>query len=184
VLCILEICAKADDPLTKNQSFREIRLTTSAVSGEMSGVLGFSFHGEQTFFDANGTRFDGKACTKAVKRLPNVAEASCVRGNVTETNSASYVITFYSWPLIPHQNNLHEHDGNPPLSAFSCDVSQVEGAVGTECLLSDVTSKNVRGTCRTRVHTFPSRSVDALLMTCRGVVPCGRICGVLKPRPL
>lgn len=180
-LCFVEICPKADDPLTKNQGFREIRLTTSAVSGEMSGVVGFFFHGEQTFFDANGTRFDGKACTKAVTRLPNVAEATCVRENVTETNAASYVITFYSWPLIPHQNNLYEHDGNPPLSAFSCDISQVEGAVGAECLMSDVTSKNVRGIDGMRVLGALAGCVVADMSPVCG---CGRIRGVLEPWPL
>lgn len=43
---------------------------------------------------------------------------------------SEFNVTFKRWPRHAKENNIHFHNGNPPLSDFSCDVSamQVGGA--------------------------------------------------------
>ena len=152
------MCPKADDPMTKNQQFRQIRLTTTAASGEFGGAIGFYFHDEQVILNANGSALDSGGCTRALRGFPNIAKASCSRENVTRHNGASYIITIESWPIHPHQNNLFEHQGNPPLSAFSCDLTKVAGVYGAECTLADVTNQNIIGML-IATTTLPIRSI-------------------------
>lgn len=50
-----------------------------------------------------------------------------------------------SFPTFPHQNNLFSHDGGPELDAFSCDASNVTGAVDPVCLFTVVEDNNLKG---------------------------------------
>ena len=62
-------------------------------------------------------------------------------------HAVTYVVTFVSWPTYPAQNNVFEHDGNPPLSSFTCDVSKVEtigGGGKAVCSIEDVVSEHVK----------------------------------------
>ena len=37
-------------------------------------------------------------------------------------------MTFKAWPRQPKENNLHHHNGNPPLSSFTCDTTSVRAS--------------------------------------------------------
>lgn len=54
-------------------------------------------------------------------------------------------ISFVSFPLIPAENNMFHHSGNPDLSVFTCDVSAVESEGALECNITDIVNSNVKG---------------------------------------
>lgn len=54
-------------------------------------------------------------------------------------------VSFVSFPLVPAENNLFYHSGNPDLSAFTCDVSAVYPSGLVNCNITDITTTNVKG---------------------------------------
>jgi hypothetical protein len=143
---LLEICPKGDDPFTENQNYRAISITTSASSGTLTGQFQLTFQGEYFYFNANANSFNESQCEIAFAALPNVEEVSCSRSTPTADQGATYMIQFLSFPLKPYENNIYNHNGNPPLSSFQCDTSLVTGATNPSCLLLDVTqSDEIKG---------------------------------------
>jgi hypothetical protein len=137
--CGTRLCPKGDDPLTKSQVSRAIRITTTAVTGELGGKWTFTFDGESVEFGADASLVDGPACARLVAELPNVESATCERGAIDDHKGASYTVSFDAWPLRPWQNNVFSHNGNPSLSSFSCSMDQVEGgSYNPGCFISDV----------------------------------------------
>lgn len=53
-------------------------------------------------------------------------------------------VSFTTFPLVPAENNIFYHTGNPDLSAFTCDVSTVTPADVT-CTIADETYSNIKG---------------------------------------
>ena len=59
---------------------------------------------------------------------------------------SEFNMTFKAWPRQPMENNLHHHSGNPPLSAFTCDVTSVTpkevgrpgAGLSTTCAIQDI----------------------------------------------
>ena len=65
-----------------------------------------------------------------------------------DSGTGSFLITIEDYPVQPHENNLFRHDGNPPLSAFRCDMTEVmKGglSIGAYCLISDANTENIPG---------------------------------------
>lgn len=56
-------------------------------------------------------------------------------------------VSFVSFPMVPAENNLFHHTGNPDLSAFTCDVSAVDPSGAVDCNITDVVNTNVKGVC-------------------------------------
>lgn len=54
-------------------------------------------------------------------------------------------VSFVSFPLMPAENNMFHHSGNPDLSVFTCDVSAVESEGAVECNITDIVNSNVKG---------------------------------------
>jgi hypothetical protein len=137
--CGTRLCPKGDDPLTKDQASRTVQLVTGATRGTLAGQLQVTFNGETAVFDAAAGKFDGAACSKAISALPNVQFASCERISTNEWSGGTYEIAFDAWPTIPWENNLFSHNGDPPLSAFACNMSSITAdAWAPWCELSDV----------------------------------------------
>jgi hypothetical protein len=137
--CGTRLCPKGDDPLTKDQASRTVQLVTGATRGTLGGQLQVTFNGETAVFDAAAGKFDGAACSKAISALPNVQFASCERISTNEWGGGTYKIAFDAWPTIPWENNLFSHNGDPPLSAFACNISSIGAdAWAPWCELSDV----------------------------------------------
>lgn len=54
-------------------------------------------------------------------------------------------VSFASFPVMPAENNIFYHTGNPDLSTFTCDISAVNPAGLVECNITDIANSNVRG---------------------------------------
>lgn len=54
-------------------------------------------------------------------------------------------VTFQRFPLMPAENNIFHHTGNPDLSTFTCDVSALEPEGFVECNITDIVNTNIRG---------------------------------------
>lgn len=70
---------------------------------------------------------------------------------IKKTGGGTYVITFMKFPTVPYENNIFSHSGNPALSSFSCDASEmtsISSSTGKHsrpyCILQDVTNSNLR----------------------------------------
>jgi hypothetical protein len=72
---------------------------------------------------------DGDSCAASFTALANVASATCQF--TPGTGYYRYVIRFDAFSALA-ENNLHTHDGNPPLSEFACTSSTVT------CTFTDV----------------------------------------------
>ncbi|GMI18818.1 hypothetical protein TrLO_g6162 [Triparma laevis f. longispina] len=154
--CSMRICPKGDDPLTNGQNYRKIVVATGADAGAgavMGGFFKFNFLGESVRFSANASNWTSTQCDTAIDGLLNVQESNCVRSGGTVATGAdqrfllgaNYTITFQSFPTFPYENNVYNHNGNPNVLDFSCDVSEVSGtALNPYCRIWDVQSTNVR----------------------------------------
>ncbi|KAG5188017.1 hypothetical protein JKP88DRAFT_347960 [Tribonema minus] len=136
--CGTRLCPKGDDPTTTDQVPRTIQMRTGATRGTLAGEFNFLFNGESVTFDATAALVDGTTCSKLVTSLPNVASASCERGPINEWGGATYTISFDAWPTQPFENNLYNHDGNPSLQQFACNMTAIyDSAWAPWCELDD-----------------------------------------------
>lgn len=112
----------------------------------MGGKLKLTFASESIFLNADALSLSSEACTSAVKQFHGVGDVSCVRDYLDSSGLiGSYVITFNSWSLLPHENNLFNHSGNPPIDVFKCDVSRVDdfNAKKPYCEVTDVVTEDL-----------------------------------------
>lgn len=130
------MCPKGDDPVTVSQTYRSIKITTSAATGSLSGTVSINFLGYTTSFDADPSVTDGTACATAINNLDNVLSATCIQG-ATASGGAPYTIVFTAWPTFPMEDNIHSHTGNPDLTDFSCDISSMSGDTPA-CAITDM----------------------------------------------
>ncbi len=144
--CGTRICPKAFDPLTlEERTFRRtIRLITNLQTGTMYGKLAFSFGQSTVYFNPDANSFTSADCTQALKGLKS-ADASCIRQESTPTGGGTYLITLNNFPLYPAENNMFSHNGNPPSTAFYCNMSKVNNlevgnALPPTCDIYDVES--------------------------------------------
>ena len=141
--CDMRMCPKGDDPLTPFTDYRTIEITTSSTAGLIAGFIKFRFEGEQISIDANANNFDATACKNALESLRNIDTVVCSRGTVDSNQGATWTLQLTVFPQFPHESNLYGHEGNPPISSFSCDTSGVYkgGEVelsGLSCSLTNV----------------------------------------------
>lgn len=116
------------------------------MSGTLAGQFKFVFLGQSFYFNANANLFNETECETAFRTLSNVEDVTCSRTSPTLVSGATYTINFLSFPTKPYENNIFNHDGNPPLSSFQCDTSLVTGGVSPACVLSDVNaSPDIKG---------------------------------------
>jgi hypothetical protein len=145
--CSYRICPKGDDPMTTPQNYRQIILTTGATSGFLTGFWKFGFLGETIRISANASNYTAVQCDQDFESLPNVEEVTCTRTPQNNGNlGANYTITFKRFPVLPHENNIFSHSGNPALLDFSCDASELTtagGAVGAFCKVVDSVATSV-----------------------------------------
>jgi hypothetical protein len=129
------MCPKGDDPETIGQTTRKIIVTTSVTAGTLTGTVKVSFAGYTASFDANPANTDSATCTTAFTALENVQTATCTKG-ATANGGAPYTISFDKFPDYPVQDNVHNHNGNPELTQFTCDMSSMTGT-GKACAITD-----------------------------------------------
>ncbi|CAK4844266.1 unnamed protein product [Aphanomyces euteiches] len=93
---------------------------------------------------ANANSNSNSICASAVMTLGNVVKATCtISGQDSTTQGATYTIAFLEWAHRNAENNIFSHSGNPPLTAFSCNVAGVTSNNSPSCSFADVVSLNV-----------------------------------------
>jgi hypothetical protein len=134
----------------------------------------FQFNGESFFFETGATRFTASQCKTALEALRNVAEVDCTITASTDF-LVTYQIVFRKFPVLPYENNIFSHDGNPALSSFSCNTDQIVNAGRWDDITCTIGELNTdrsypgkRCTLRTvsphlRYFWFPGRSPFSLL---------------------
>jgi len=137
---LLGMCPKGDDPLTVNQTYRAINLQVTLQSLPPNGTLGIQFEGDTLYMPLYGA--SSSTCVNAFALSQNFEEVNCIFSQPSP-NVYNFAITFISWPLLPRQNNLYQHDGNPSRTEFFCDISQM--ATPASCIFSDLVNSNLQG---------------------------------------
>lgn len=63
------------------------------------------------------------------------------------THHKLFNITLDEFPATPYENNIFTHNGNPPLSHFTCDVSNAYSANSgiVNCTIHDWIHDNIKG---------------------------------------
>jgi hypothetical protein len=141
------MCPKGDDPLTETTQYRKIRVVTSATGGYLQGSFRLRFDDQYFDFPADGS-LDAETCNLLVESMENVDFARCTVSAPDGHNGQIITIEFRKFPVHPVENNIYYHDGDPPLSHFSCDTSNVRKteASGISCVVTDiVTGSNIPG---------------------------------------
>lgn len=148
------MCPKGDDPLTDITDFRSIVITVSASRAIASGSLKFTFNDESLTIPVRG--WTDSDCEDAFDALPNIGEVRCSIRAAGRFSSFSVLVEFQKWPIFPYENNIYTHEGDPPLSSFTCDTSAVVTTGSLTCTIADV-----QGTQYPGIHT-PSHEPDAM----------------------
>jgi len=118
-------CPFGDDPgTTDNADFAlQFTIDTTDAGSALAGTVDFWFSGQTTSvsLDASGDDATEAECKTTWESLPNVATAVCFKGDVEATTKST------TWTVRlqfdnGYMNNLHSHNGNPPLSEFACNM--------------------------------------------------------------
>ncbi|KAF1780961.1 EGF-like domain, extracellular [Phytophthora cactorum] len=67
--------------------------------------------------------------------------------SIDGSSSATFGITLHTFPTFPIMNNLYYHNGNPPVSDFWCDATNVQlssSSGSVQCVFESVTDINVK----------------------------------------
>jgi hypothetical protein len=159
-LQLLEMCPKNNDPLTISQQFRTIKIALRTVSPSnasvlLTGSVGIRFMSQIAVLNASATQNTDNLCAEAFKTMQQVRSVSCRKSNVNGmTGEAEYIVAFTEWSHSGSENNVFTHDGNPPISAFQCDLmnARVETDVTTAtaaatptCEITDIQRTNLIG---------------------------------------
>jgi hypothetical protein len=135
------MCPKGDDPLTFNQNYRKIKWVVELYTYPVLGKVGLTFNRKTVFVDVHA---DSAKCTSQLSFQGAFGQVDCVYEYMTLEKFA-FTITFYSWPTYPKDNNLYANEGNPAITEFFCDMSQISPYSGPQCTFSDIMSTNIRG---------------------------------------
>ena len=84
-----------------------------------------------------------------------LTEVRCTIDTIDETTmSQIFTIELVAFPESPYENNVYNHNGNPPLSYFKCDTFKLDREISTDpyCDIDDVVNGEIL------LH-FPSLSI-------------------------
>lgn len=137
--CNMRMCPKGVDPLSEFTDWRTIELSTKSTTGRLGGYFKFKFYDEDFIFSADSDVWEDEECTASFVGLLNVGVVRCTASSALDIyGSTTYLIQFREWPLLPNtENNFRTNSGNPPNSAFSCDVSAITGSTDAACTITD-----------------------------------------------
>ena len=146
---------------------RKIRLSLSASEAlTNTGSVRLRFGG---FWGDLALGASSSACEAAWESLANIEDVTCTFSDPAGDNNAQYDVEFHAfteWPV--YYNNIHYHDGNPPISQFSCDIEHFTAA-GATCVFSDLNA--AEGTANT-VKEWAVCSNRGICDTGSGVCKC------------
>jgi hypothetical protein len=88
-------------------------------------------------------------CSKSFTSFKGIAKATCKPEQkwTAEALSYSYLVTINKWSVVPYENNLFFHNGNPDINEFQCDVDLLDQSaiIKPYCEVTDVISSNLPG---------------------------------------
>ncbi len=137
------MCPRGDDPLTLGQDFRIVKLETKAARGTFKGEITLTFNGEDVTVPAAASELTASTLQTKLESLPNLESVTVTRSDVDDNQGSTWTITIVKFPTIPHENNIYYHSGNPPITAFSCDLSKQDELFSPSCEFTDVNKKNL-----------------------------------------
>ena len=79
-------------------------------------------------------------------RMLTLTEVLCTVDTIDEQSmSQIFTIAFLSYPEIPHENNVYNHNGNPPLSYFKCDTQKIDREIAKDpyCEIEDIVNGKI-----------------------------------------
>ena len=141
--CMVRYCPKGDDPLTTQQDTRSIKMSmnfTGTSSGQPEGFYQISFHGEKFKLRINATADE---CEEGWETMNNIEDVTCAVEYEGEFGTI-YTVELEAFPPLPWQNNIYDHYGNPPISAFTCDISKITAGDNPSCVFDDVVAVNIK----------------------------------------
>ena len=141
---ILGLCPKGDDPLTPFSDYRAILITiTQTPLSPNSGAYKFTFNGQSISLPIY--LWDDKSCAAQFATLLNVASVKCTITRIGRYGGYSAAIQFRAFPVVPFESNIYANDGNPPITAFSCDNTGVDSYGHATCTITDIKSYELPG---------------------------------------
>jgi hypothetical protein len=152
--CGWKYCPKSDDLLTESQVDYQLRIAIASTA-LLGGTARLEFQGSSTYFNANGDSETDSSCKTFMEHLGGINSATCTKAITDSTSkSVTYTVTITSWPFpVPYQNNVYSHNGNPPISDFVCDTTDITSSASISCsvtLLSTASSHKEYETCAGR----------------------------------
>lgn len=138
------MCPMGDDPLTVFTDYRSIIIDIAAYYASFTGSFKFTFMTQSLSIPASG--WDAQSCQNAFEALPNIDAVRCsISYSTTRYGGFTILIEFISFPVLPYMNNIFYHEGNPPISSFSCDTSAAVTTGSVTCKITDVSYNSLPG---------------------------------------
>ena len=144
------MCPKSSDPLMNALNNREIVLiVTSSSKKQLLGLLGIKLYGATSYFILSN--LTNSMCQQALESSNQIGSVVC-QVNIVSIYEIHLNITFLTWPSmnIP-DNNVFTNNGNPWITDFACDISQVilpsyvPHNNTITCHFYDIVSDNING---------------------------------------
>ncbi|ETP02827.1 hypothetical protein F441_20154 [Phytophthora nicotianae CJ01A1] len=147
--CSIKMCPYGANPTSSQQEDKTIslRITTNGGASITGGALAITFQAHTVDFEMPLEQVTSEVCTSIFRRFQNLGELTCKQVHFYGSSSATFDITLHTFPTFPIMNNLYYHNGNPPVSEFWCDATNVQlsspsGAV--QCVFESINDVNVK----------------------------------------
>jgi hypothetical protein len=116
-----------------------IDITSSNLA--LTGTVGIEYGGKTAYIlvDSSASSINCKSSLEVTGKLGGV---NCVYTYVS-AYAKRFLVEVVEWPLFPEENNLFVNNGNPPITAFYCDITQTNA--DTSCTFTDIVSSNIKG---------------------------------------
>jgi hypothetical protein len=138
------MCPKGDDPITSFTDYRSIIIRVNQYYiRPSSGSYKFSFNGQSISLPIS--QWSDQQCQEAFQKLPNVLTVKCGVNRNGRYGGYSMLIQFIAFPVIPFENNIYTHNGNPPISSFFCDSTAITSSGAVSCTITDVATNTLPG---------------------------------------
>ncbi|KAG4244483.1 hypothetical protein PC116_g7653 [Phytophthora cactorum] len=147
--CSTRMCPYGVNPTSSQQEDKKIRLriTTTGDASITGGSLAITFQAHTVEFEMPLDQVTSDVCASIFRRFQNLGDLTCEQVSFDGSSSATFGITLHTFPTFPIMNNLYYHNGNPPVSDFWCDATNVQlssSSGSVQCVLESVTDINVK----------------------------------------
>lgn len=146
--CSIRLCPHGANPTSSQQENKKIRLRIASTGGALivGGALALTFQAHTVEFELPLDQVTSEVCTSIFRRFQNLGELTCEQGAFDGSSSATFDITLRTFPTFPIMNNLYYHYGNPPVSEFWCDTTNVQlssSSGSVQCVFESIIDANV-----------------------------------------